>query len=464
MESHLPHLAPYGISGDPMQNVPNLSQPVLGHTPLAKLLREKRAQPEFARYRYLANLFKSFHLKHTVTTKVNGRRIEVDGKQLLNFGSANYLGLEQHPKVRAASKRAIDLLGTHAGCSRVFSSQAPLVELEAELSSFVGAESTMVGHSISQIHAGVIPALFSQKGAILFVDKFAHTSMFQAALMATAKGARIIRVDVGDLAGLKKILRENYAKVGAIFVDGVYSMQGHIPQLQELNAICLKHDLLLYIDDAHGVATLGRNGGGVMESANLSFENILLTGSLQKGLGSYGGFISGKKAMIDFLRVSSKAYVFSGTLQPAAVAGAREAVRIARSKEGRLKRDRLRQLSVKVRGALREMGFRVPAGDSPIVPILIGGDMKTLMAGRKMFDAGIFLNSVLYPAVPLGEGILRISLNSNHTDEQIDHLLSACSELRNYLAKQKNPIKSAVHLVWEVGKSHWQKDSYAGLA
>lgn len=447
-----------------MQNVPNLSQPLLGSTPLAKLLREKRAQPEFARYRYLANLFKSFHLKHTITSKVKGRQIEVNGKELLNFGSANYLGLEQDSRVRRASKKAIDLLGTHAGCSRVFSTQAPLLQLEEELSSLVGAESTMVGHSISQIHAGVIPALFSQKGAVLFVDKFAHTSMYQAALMAKAKGARILRVDVSDLAGLKKILRENYAKVGALLVDGVYSMQGHIPPLRELNAICLKYDLLLYIDDAHGVATMGENGGGVMEQANLTFENILLTGSLQKGLGSYGGFISGKKAMIDFLRVSSKAYVFSGTLQPAAVAGGREAVRITRSKEGRMKRARLRQLSVRVREALREMGFSVPLGDSPIVPILIGGDMKTLMAGRKMFDAGIFLNSVLFPAVPLGQGILRISLNSVHSDEEIDHLLSACSELRGYLAKQKNPVKSAAHLIWEVGKSHWQKESYAGLS
>lgn len=433
------------------------------NSPLANLLSKKKNTQEYRRILRFVSLFEHFHLKHTVTEKVEGRQIRIQGKDVINFGSANYLGLEQHPAIIEASIRGLYALGAHSGCSRVFSSHHNIVALEQEISSLVGAESTMVGHNVSQIHAGVIPALWSGEDCVLFVDRFAHTSIFQASLMAKAKGSKVIRVDVSQIEKTRELMQDYPTSQKVLLIDGVYSMQGHIPPLADLDKLCREQGAVLYIDDAHGIGIFGDNGGGVVELTKISYENMLLVGSLQKGLGVYGAFISGPIGIIEFLRSSSKSYIFSGTIQPSAVEGSREAIRISRSEEGRKLRERLYAISRKIRGDLVQMGFQVPLNDSPIAPVLIGSDAMTLMAGRKMFDLGIFINSVVYPAVPRDEGILRISLTSLHTDDEVDALIGAFSELKVYLDKYNTTFSSYVHTTKEVLKSKVQGRGYVGL-
>jgi 7-keto-8-aminopelargonate synthetase-like enzyme len=157
-------------------------------------------------------------------------------------------------------------------------------------------------------------------------------------------------------------------------------------------------------------------------------------------LGCFGGFIAGQKTLIDLLRVTARSYIFSGTLQPQAVSAALTAIEISRSAEGKALRERLVHLSLKIRNELSVMGFQVNPGTSPIVSVLIGPELKTLLAGRKLFDAGIYVNSVVYPATPKGEGLLRISVNANHTDENIGALLHGFSELRAYLQEYRDPL------------------------
>lgn len=433
------------------------------NTPLGRLLHVRRAERDFSRLRRLGILFEHFHLKYTSTSKVEGRRVELNGRPVVNFGSANYLGLEQHPEVIRASQRAMEELGTHSGCSRVFSSHDNILDLEAEISELVGAEATLVGANVSQVHAGVIPALFGRPDSVLFLDRHAHTSIYEASQIAKAKGARVVRVDISSPVALRERIRRERPGRGALLVDGVYSMQGHIPDLVELDAVCRAAGIILYVDDAHGIGAFGKSGGGVREACELSFDNLLLVGSLQKGLGAFGAFVSGKDPVIQYLRVTSKSYIFSGTLQPAAVEGARAAIRISRAEEGAALRRRLSRLSRKVRRSLTEMGYAVPAGDSPIVPVLIGPDMLTLMAGRKLFDLGIYLNSVLYPAVSRGRGILRVSLTSLHSDDDIAALLGAFGGLREYLDAHRSPVRRTAHIALEVVKSKWLGKQYAGL-
>lgn len=389
--------------------------------------------------RSYGDLFSEFHLKFTTTDQVRGRNVVINGTPVINFGSANYLGLDSHPAVLNAAKNSLTKWGNHSGCSRIFSSHKNLVVLEQKIAEITGAEAAMVCVNTSQTHQGAIPALFGRKDTTLFLDRYAHTSMHQAGLIATAKGATLVRTDIRDLRSVENQLKQDNSETKVILVDGVYSMQGTVPDLRELQEVCTRTNTLLYVDDAHGIGIYGARGGGVVEAQNLHYKNLILAGTLQKGLGAFGGFIAGYQSLIDFLRATSRSYIFSGTIQPQAVEGALAAIAISDSDEGRALRTRLSEKSRHIRNELFQLGFQVADGDSPIISVLIGPELRTLMAGRKLFDEGLYINSVLFPATPRDEGLLRISLNANHTDEQIAHLINAFSSLKIYLNEFYKP-------------------------
>lgn len=436
-------------------------KPARGSGPLSTLVNRHLKSREARRAKLWSELLDGFHLKNTVTTSVEGRRAVIDGKEVINFSSANYLGLEQHPHIMKCAREALGEWGNHSGCSRIFSTHENLLRLESQLASLVGAEAAMVYPNTSSTHVGVIPTLFSSHEAVLFLDRYAHTSMYQASQMAVAKGARLERVDVRDLVEVHAKLRQYSHRVKALLIDGVYSMQGTIPDLEALQEICRQEGTILYIDDAHGIGIYGENGGGVVEEKRLSFESMILTGGLQKGLGAYGGFVAGSQALIDYLRVTSKSYIFSGTLQPQAVEGALAAIEICRSDEGKELRARLRSISRRVRGELLSMGYCLhdggEQGDSPIVSVLVGPELKTIMAGRKLFDEGVYINSVLYPATPKGEGLLRISLNAIHSDDEITSLLRAFASLRSYLQNYTRPLGPNIDYVREFAQRQYSR-------
>ncbi|MGZ3738811.1 MAG: aminotransferase class I/II-fold pyridoxal phosphate-dependent enzyme [Bdellovibrionota bacterium] len=433
-------------------------------SPLSRLLGARQHGEEFTRARRFGHLLEPFHLKYSVTTEVNGRRCVVNGKNVLQFASSNYLGLEQHPEVLYAAKRAIDELGTETGCSRLTSSHGNLLELEAGISELLGTDSALVGHTTAQLHFETIPALFGEPGSVLYLDKHSSREMYHACAAATAKGARIVRVDVSDPPALARIVKRERAKRGALLVDGVYSVHGHSPDLELLDELCREAEIVLYVDDTHGVGVLGANGGGSVEASGLGLGNLVLVGSLQKAFGAYGAFVTGSAPLVELLRLASLDYCPAGTsLQPSAVEGALAAVRISRSSEGRRLRAQLAETSRKVRARLQSKGFVVPPGDSPIIPVSIGRDLKTLMAGRKLFDLGVLVSSVSFPEVPHGRGVLRISLTTLHSPEDLEALYEAFRELRHYLPKYENPLRQAAHVAFEAGKAKWYGSAYAGL-
>lgn len=436
-------------------------KPAQGSGPLSTLVNRHLKSQEARRAKLWSELLDGFHLKNTITSSVEGRRATIDGKEVVNFSSANYLGLERHSHVLSCAREALEEWGNHSGCSRIFSTHENLLRLESELAELVGAEAVIVYPNTSSTHVGVIPTLFSSTEAVLFLDRYAHTSMYQASQMAVAKGAGFERVDVRDLQGVRAKLRAASQPVKVLLIDGVYSMQGTIPDLTGLQEICAQESAILYIDDAHGIGIYGENGGGVVEEKKLSYENMILTAGLQKGLGAYGGFVAGSRALVDYLRVTSKSYIFSGTLQPQAVEGALAAIEVCRSEEGKALRSRLRQISRRVREELQSQGYRLheggEEGDSPIVSVLIGPELKTIMAGRKLFDEGVYINSVLYPATPKGEGLLRISLNAIHSDEEIETLLSAFAALRIYLQDYTRPLGPNLDYVREFAQRQFSR-------
>lgn len=432
-------------------------------TPLSTLLRLRQGEGDFTRAHRFGHLLDPFLLKYTVTNEVNGRHCLVNGRPVLHFASSNYLGLEQHPEVLYAAKRAIEELGTETGCSRLVSSQANILELESALSQILGSESALIGGSTFEIHSEAIPALFGDDECTLFIDRHANSEMHLAAKAARAKGARVVRVDVSDPPALRRTLAREKRTRGALLVDGVYSVHGHTPDLTLLDELCRGTGLVLYVDDTHGVGVMGAHGGGAAEACGLTYGNLVVVGSLQKAFGSYGAFLAGRSALVELLRTTSRVYASAGTLPPSAVEGALAAVRIARSLEGRQLRVQLAETSKRVRGELQALGFIVPPGESPILPISIGRDMKTLMAGRKLFDLGVLGCAVQFPQVPRGRGVLRISLTTLHTNQDLERLVAAFQELRFYLVKHENPLRQAAHIAYEIGRAKWQGQAYAGL-
>lgn len=437
----------------------------LDTSPLATLLHQRQDGAEFTRARRVNSLLEPFQLKHAVLTEVNGRHCRVNGRTNVHFGSDNYLGLEQHPEVLYAAKRALDEFGADSGTSRLVSTQSNVLELEGALAQLLRAEATMVGTGTYQLHGETVKALFGDEDSTLFLDRGAHADMRAACDAARACGARVVHVDVSNPPALRRILAKERPRParGALLVDGVYGTHGHTPDLALLADLCREHGIVLYLDDSHGAGVLGAGGGGAAEACGLDFGNLIVVGSLQKAIGAYGAFLAGRRDLVDLLRLTSASVAASTQLQPAAVEGALAAVRIARSPEGYRLRAQLADRSRRLRAQLQALGFIVPPGESPILPVTIGRDLKTLMAARKLHDLGVFVPAVLHPELPRGRGILRVSLSTLHTEDDLHALVTAFRDLRHYLPKHENPLRQAAHLAFEIGRAKWQGAAYAGL-
>jgi 7-keto-8-aminopelargonate synthetase-like enzyme len=368
-------------------------------------------------------------LKFLPIENFKDRTLTINGRAILNFGNGNYLGLDHHPKVLAAIFQATEKFGSHYGSARVFYTHEDYLALEREIAAFMQAPAALVNVNVAQVHQGAILALFGNPHTHIFLDIHAHTSMQTASLAAQARGAIVKSIDSRNLKSLERRLQASEAPFKVLMIDGVYSMQGEVLAIDKLSALCEKYGCLLYIDDAHGTGILGERGAGVQEVFNLTYDNAIIVGRLQKGLATFGGFLAGKNEIVDILRASSATYIFSGPLQPSAVAAARAAIRICTSLEGKELRRDLLEKSAWMRTELRSLGFAVPNDASPIIPVFIGSDIETLTAGRFLFERGFYVNSVLHPAVPAGKGILRISVNTRHSYLDLQRLAEAFAEL-----------------------------------
>jgi 8-amino-7-oxononanoate synthase len=351
--------------------------------------------------------------------------VVIEGKQRIMMGSNNYLGLTHHPAVLAAAKAALERYGSGCTGSRFLNGTLDLHEqLETELAEFFGKESCLVFSTGYQANLGLISGLVG-RGDVVVLDKLDHASIVDGASMSHGES---LRFNHGDLAGLERKLGALAPGTGImIVVDGVYSMEGDIADVPNLLKVAQRFGAALALDDAHAVGVLGPKGDGTAAHFGLTDEVDLIVGTFSKSLASIGGFVAGSENVVHYLRHHSRPLIFTAALPPSNTAGVLEALHIMQAEPWR--RTQLWENARRLQEGLRSLGFDIGPTETPIVPVLIGPLEKTFLFWRKLFDAGVFTNPVVPPAVPPSQCRLRTSLMATHAPEQIDQALDTFARL-----------------------------------
>ncbi len=399
--------------------------------PMQHLARVLRQNGLIRFIEHFAELFPTAHLKDLVVDEIGpDRRMKVNGRTVVNFGSDSFLGLDQDARVKEAVRRGLDKWGTHNGASRAFSSVRANIEAEEKLATWLGTEATLIYPSVTLANMGAIPGLVGRQD-VLVVDEQAHNSIQEGARIAKANGARVLAFSHCDPAALEKVLDEagDY-RVAVVAIDGVYSMSGALPPLAKLNEVCLARKAVLYVDDAHGTGVIGKHGRGTVLDALGNYDNALVVGSLSKGFSCAGGFIGCTADLKYLLKMRSNTYIFGGPVVPPYLEAVSVVCDILMSEEHEALSARLKDNLELLRNGLLAQGLVVLGGETPILSVLVGGEEETLKAGNLLFEEGYYVQSVTFPAVPYHAGVLRIQVNANHPAESIEGLLRAIATLR----------------------------------
>jgi 8-amino-7-oxononanoate synthase len=349
----------------------------------------------------------------------------IEGKERIMMGSNNYLGLTHHPEVLAAARAALERFGSGCTGSRFLNGTLDLHEqLEAELADFLGKEACLVFSTGYQANLGVISGLVG-RGDVVFLDKLDHASIVDGAKMSHGE---TVRFNHGDLAGLERKLQRVSDGTGTmVIVDGVYSMEGDVADVPNLLKVTQRFGSALALDDAHSIGVLGPKGDGTAAHFGLTDEVDLIVGTFSKSLASIGGFAAGTENVIHYLKHHSRPLIFTAALPPANTAGVLAALHVMQREPER--RDQLWTNTRRLQQGLRSLGFDIGPTETPIVPVLIGPLEKTFLFWRRLFDAGVFTNPVVPPAVPPSLCRLRTSLMATHTADQIDRALDTFATL-----------------------------------
>jgi 7-keto-8-aminopelargonate synthetase-like enzyme len=361
------------------------------------------------------------------------RTFKLAGRWVTNFGSDSFLGLDQDPRVQEAVERGVRDWGTHNGSSRAFTSVAPNVRAEEKIAAWLGTEAALIYPSVTLANQGALPGLVTRHDAVVS-DQFAHNSIDEGTKIAKARGVRTAKFAHNDPADLRRTLAGlRPYRHAVVAVDGVYSMSGRLPPLAEFRRTSLETDAVLYVDDAHGTGVLGENGRGTVLEALGDYENVLVVGSLSKAFSCLGGFVAGPRAACDLLKLRSNSLIFGGPVPPPYLEAVCAVVDILSSPEYGCLRARLDENVRRLTDGANRLGLVVMGGLVPIVSVLVGPEEVTLQAGRYLFERGYYVQSVIFPAVPHGAGVLRIQVNANHPAAAIDGLLGAVAEMKRVL-------------------------------
>jgi len=350
--------------------------------------------------------------------------IRYQGNSILMFGSNNYRGLTWDPRVREAAAAAIQRYGTGCSGSRMLNGTMDMhVRLEADLADFVGKEAALMFGTGFQTNFGALSALGQKKEAIAS-DRNNHASILDGLLCAFARTERFRHNDMADLQQLLTGLPP--AEPCLIAVDGVFSMEGDLADLNGIVPLAKQYDARLYVDEAHGIGVLGDHGRGACEHLGVEDEVDMVMATFSKSFASAGGFVAGPAEVIDYIQHFSRAFVYSASMPPASVATVQKCLDIIRTEQD--SRRHLLRMGQRVRDEIRDLGFEVYDGITPIVPVVIGDDpVSVCSAYHEMLNLGVYVNPVVPPAV--SEGLLRITCMSVHTDEHVDRLLEAMKKV-----------------------------------
>ena len=349
-----------------------------------------------------------------------GSTVMIDGKKFIMIGSNNYLGLTQDERVKQAAIEALELFGSGCTGSRYLNGTLSLhEELEEKLANFINKDAALVFSTGFQTNQGTISTVVG-KDDIIFSDRTNHASIVDGCRLAFGK---ILRYKHNNMQDLKRQLEVNgNNSVGKLIVsDGVFSMEGDIVNLPELKELAQKYHARIMIDDAHSCGVLGKTGRGTGEHFNMGDDIDLIMGTFSKSFASIGGFIAGENKVINYIKHHARSFIFSASMPPSAVATVSKALDILIAEPERL--DQLWKNAQKMKKGFDDMGFNTGVSETPIIPIIIGDDMRTFYFWKLLFENGIFTNPVISPAVEAGHQLLRTSYMATHTDDELDHVL-----------------------------------------
>jgi 8-amino-7-oxononanoate synthase len=356
----------------------------------------------------------------------------VDEKKVLSFCSNNYLGMATHPKVIQASVEATQKYGTSCGGSRLISGNLELQEeLEKEISSFKSAEAAILFMTGFMANSGTIPALMNivnaygmpriaQEDNIILSDELNHASIVDACRLCKAERFIYKHRDMSDL---EQILKENRKKRKLIITDGVFSMDGDIAPLPQIIELAEKYEAMVMVDDAHATGILGEKGGGTIDHFHLEGKVDVIMGTFSKAFGGVGGYVAGSYELIRYLRMRARQYIFSSALPPGTAAGIIAAIREIRNHPEL--REKLWKNVDQLKSGFRSMGFNTLDSETQIIPVFIGKEKTAMRASEELFNNGIFVPAVRWPAVPEGQARLRCTVMATHTEGQINRALEA---------------------------------------
>jgi 8-amino-7-oxononanoate synthase len=379
--------------------------------------------------------------------------VQMDGAPRIMLGSNNYLGLTADERVIAGARDALARYGTGLTGSRLLNGSTPLhLELEAELAEWMGTDAAIVFTTGHQANLGTIATLL-EPGDTVVVDSADHASLLDGALLSRAK-LRAFRHN--RLDKLEQTLEKAASDGGGVLVvvDGVFSMEGDVAPLREIVASCERFGARLMVDEAHAVGVLGARGAGSAELLGVEERVDLRMGTFSKSLASCGGFIAADAEVVEFLKVQSRAFLFTAAGVPAAVGAALAALRVIRSAEGRELIARVLANARRLSRGLQEQGFDVVepapvAGRSagspepivtPIVPVRVGEDWKAGLLWRALWDAGVFTNVAVHPAVPPDGALLRTSVMATHDEDVLDRALDAFARVKRDFEREHGPL------------------------
>ncbi len=347
------------------------------------------------------------------------KEVIIDGNKVLMFGSNNYLGLTSHPKTKEAAIAAIKKYGSGTAGSRFLNGTLDIhIELEEKLAKFVGKEETITYSTGFQTNLGVISGIIGRNDCII-IDEQDHASLIDGTRLAFGK---VYKYKHNDMESLEKVLlKQAEYKLKLIVLDGIFSMEGDIAKLDKIVELAEKHGASIMVDDAHGLGVLGEKGRGTANHFGVTDQVELISGTFSKSLATVGGFVAGSKEVINVLKHTSRSFIFSASLPPASTASVIAALDIIEEEPEIVQHlwDNA-NFSIKL---FNHYGIDIGKSETPIIPVYIRDNEKTFLLTKMLLDEGIFVNPVISPAVPPEHSLLRFTLMSTHTKEQIEYTI-----------------------------------------